>query len=107
MDNKYFLPQAVQCRVIVVGVDGEGSVGHSGLCSHVSKVILDNAILRIVADGEDVLILYLLDGALDDVAAILISIILRLSGAGNTIRHSRFSSPTLGFIVCLWSVQIP
>ena len=60
-----------------------------------------------MADGEDILILYLLDGALDDVAAILISIILRLSGAGNTIRHSRFRSPTLGVIVCLWSVQMP
>ena len=72
-DNKYFLPQAVQCRVIVVGVDGEGSVGHSGLCSLVREVILDDSILRIVTDGEDVLILYLLDGALDDVAAISIS----------------------------------
>lgn len=80
-DNKYFLPQAVQCRVIVAGVDGEGSVGHSGLCSGLREVILDNSILRIVTDGEDVLILYLLDGALDDVAAILISRELRLAGA--------------------------
>ena len=72
--EQIFSPQAIQHRVIVGGVDGEGSVGHSGLCSTVSKVILDNAILRVVPDREDVLILYLLDGALDDVAAILISI---------------------------------
>ena len=64
-------------------------------------MILDDSILGIVTDGEDVLILYLLDGALDDVAATLISIELRLSGATNTIRHTRSASIMLGFIVFL------
>ena len=98
---RIFLPQAIQYRVIVVGVDGEGSVGHPGLCSHVSEVILDDSILGIVADGEDVLLLYLLDGTLDDVAAISISIYLRLSGAATPSDTPGLGAVMLGFIVCI------
>ena len=69
-------------------------------------MILDNSILGIVTDGEDVLILYLLDGALDDVAATLISRELRLSGATTPSDTPGLLASCWDLLCFLWFVKI-
>ena len=62
-------PQALQAREVgVAGGESVGSAGHSGVAPHVQSGVLEDSILGIVADGEDVLLLDLLDGALYHIA---------------------------------------